>query len=206
MVKKIFLIFIGVSLILLTVVIIISSTIQYIKKDNEIDVSNKEIKLEVMKNRNTNKINIDDTSVSEEEISNKIFEEKVLLKECEKRNIDIEDETKQELKKVTFNNPISDENMKVISNMNMTEEEFRNYLYNKLIDMQLRVNLKKELLEEINTNNIKINNQEFKQKVKNFNEYKNSENVNIDETIQNAENLLNEYITILEKQYTKVQK
>ena len=80
MVKKIFLIFIGVSLILLTVVIIISSTIQYIKKDNEIDVSNKEIKLEVMKNRNTNKINIDDTSVSEEEISNKIFEEKVLLK------------------------------------------------------------------------------------------------------------------------------
>ena len=96
--------------------------------------------------------------------------------------------------------------MKVISNMNMTEEEFRNYLYNKLIDMQLRVNLKKELLEEINTNNIKINNQEFKQKVKNFNEYKNSENVNIDETIQNAENLLNEYITILEKQYTKVQK
>ena len=166
MVKKIFLIFIGVSLILLTVVIIISSTIQYIKKDNEIDVSNKEIKLEVMKNRNTNKINIDDTSVSEEEISNKIFEEKVLLKECEKRNIDIEDETKQELKKVTFNNPISDENMKVISNMNMTEEEFRNYLYNKLIDMQLRVNLKKELLEEINTNNIKINNQEFKQKVK----------------------------------------
>ena len=177
---------------------------QTTKEDNEIHIANEEIELEIVRSEIINEDSTNETSVNKENISNQIFEEKVLAKECEKRSITVDKEQQQTLRKVAFSNSISDKNMEKVNSMNMTEEEFRNYLYNKLMDMQLRVKLKKELLEEINTNNIKINNQEFKERVEAFNEYKNSKSFNLDEAIPKAEELLNEYITILENQYTKL--
>ena len=90
--------------------------------------------------------------------------------------------------------------------MNLTEEEFRNNLYEKLINMQLRVKLKEQLLDEIFNNDIKVDNNEFKVQVKSFNDDKNSNNYSAEELFTKTEELLDKYISILKSNYSKLEK
>lgn len=165
---------------------------------NSIEVSNEEIELALL---STDDENIEEKS--KQEISDQIFSEKVLNTESKKRNIDLSEEEKENFKKIVFSNNISEDNKRKIESMNMTEEEFRDYLYEKLLKMQKRVELKKQLLEEINNNNVKIKNQEFKKKVNTYNSTK--YNKNDTDTLNECTNLLNEYISIIESQYKKIE-
>lgn len=206
--KLIFIIFIVLIILLFMIAILVNFGVSKEVTQDTIEVYAKEIELERLRediiiNDSSNITNNENTN---DNIVNKIFEEKVLVRESEKRNITIEEEQKENLKKISFNNPISEENQQKIRDMNLTEEDFRKNLYEKLMNMQLRVKLKEQLLEEIFNNNIKIDNNEFKVQVKSFNDYRNSNNYSAEELVTKTEELLDKYISILKSNYSKLEK
>lgn len=206
--KLIFIIFLVLIIILFMIAILVNFSVSRESTQDTIEVYAKEIELEKLReniivNDSSNIINNENKN---DNIVNKIFEEKVLVNESKKRNISIEEEQKENLKKISFNNPISEENQQKIRDMNLTEEEFRNNLYEKLINMQLRVKLKEQLLEEIFNNDIKVDNNEFKVQVKSFNDDKNSNNYSAEELFTKTEELLDKYISILKSNYSKLEK
>ena len=206
--KLIFIIFLVLIILLFMIAILINFGVSKEVTQDTIEVYAKEIELEKLReniivNDSSNIINNENKN---DNIVNKIFEEKVLVNESKKRNISIEEEQKENLKKISFNNPISEENQQKIRDMNLTEEEFRNNLYEKLINMQLRVNIKEQLLDEIFNNDIKVDNNEFKVQVKSFNDDKNSNNYSAEELFTKTEELLDKYISILKSNYSKLEK
>ena len=210
-------------IISLTIIIIIAFLLTIIfwgiKKNNKtIRISNNEIQLEMMKYENekdfdesnySNEKDFDESNYSEvnkkleEKVQAKLLQEKVLNKESEKRKITITNEQEDVLKKAVFKNEISEESKSKIAQMNMNEDEFKEYVYNKMIQMQKRVELKRKLLEEITSNAITIDNEDFKNEVDEFNNSKNIEE-NADEVILRTEELLNKYIHLLESNYTVI--
>lgn len=200
-----------ISIIFVLIVLITIIFINYSEGNNEnisennsydIKVSNREIELALIR-ENENTVNNNETA---ENVSNEIFEEKVLDIECEKRKIFLDSEQEENLKNVIYNNPISDENKSKLEDMNMTEEEFRDYLYDRMIKMQKRVKLNKQLLEEINNNNIKIDNEEFKAEVKKFNDDKdNNTNTNTENLLNKCQELYNKYVDLISQQYNKIE-
>lgn len=204
--NKLIFIFLIISIIVLAVILFFNWNTLSTINDNIIEISQNEIKVEKLRKQIIENISSDSVNINEDTILDELFEEKVLSKESEKRNITIEKEQQEILKKVSYNNPISEENKQKISDMNMTEDEFRNYLYKQLINMQLRVNLKKQLLEEINNNNIKIDNIDFKAEVEALNNYKNSNTFNAEELFSKTQELLDEYISIIKNGYSKIEK
>lgn len=191
----------AIVIILVVIMLILGITFINNTSEDKIIISNEEIELEIMKNEDTYDKEKD---IDFDKVTEKIFQEKVLNKESQKRNINIDNGTQEKLKEISLNNTISEENKRKIESLGLSEEEFREYLYNNLIEMQKRVLLKKELLEEINNNNIKIDNENFKEKVDIFNS--NRETNSAEEVLITTEELLNEYITILEQEYEKVVK
>ena len=197
--------------IFVIIIIIISTIIIFINhsegnnenisdnKSYDIKISNREIELAMIRDEN-----IIENDKSFETISNEIFEEKVLDMEREKREICLDSEQEENLKNVIYNNPISDENKLKLKDMDMTEEEFRDYLYERMIKMQKRVQLNKQLLEEINNNDIKIDDEEFKAEVKKFNEDKNNFN-NTESLLTEYQDLYDSYVELISQQYNKIE-
>ena len=145
-----------------------------------------------------NIINIMDTnyhkSLIKENTSSENEEVKEVLNyEAEKRNItlDVEQETKIE---EILDKELSIGEKEKIKEIGVSEEEFKENLKKELILMQKRVKLKEKLISEINTNNISIDNIEFKEKVNDYNNnIKNNENL-----VQECLNLLNEYVELIQ--------
>lgn len=145
-----------------------------------------------------NIINIMDTnyhkSLIKENTSSENEEVKEVLNyEAEKRNItlDVEQETKIE---EILDKELSIGEKEKIKEIGVSEEEFKENLKKELILMQKRVKLKEKLISEINTNNISIDNIEFKEKVNDYNNnIKNNEN-----SVQECLNLLNEYVELIQ--------
>lgn len=163
-------------------------------KKSNIIITNEEIIYE----RNLNESN--NNSKSEKEIIDDLFEDKVLNNECEIRGIEVDENTLMKIKEQT-QKKLTEEEMKKISDRNLTEQEFRDNLLIKLENMEKRVLLKEELMKEITDNDIKINNEKFKNKVDDFN--KNRDSKSVEFNALKMQKLLDEYIDLLKKQYSQ---
>lgn len=161
----------------------------------EVIVSNYDIKLKEL--RNTDNLNVEENNKNDSEnIIKEIANEKILLKEAEKNNITLSEIEKNNIKNIVDSSPIDRKGLEKINKNEITESEFRNIVYRELENMQIRLKLKEKLVEEIYSNAISFDNEEFKNKVNDFN--KKNEKYNKDEIL----GLLNEYISLLEKEYT----
>ncbi len=163
-------------------------------KKTEIVITNEEVIYE------ENLIKSNNNVKSEEEIINDLFEDKVLNYECEIRGVELDENTLIQIKKKTQED-LTEEELEKIADRNLTEQEFREELLIKLIDMEKRVILKEQLMEEISDNKIEINDKKFKKKVEEFNN--NKQSMSFEETANTLYSLLNQYIEILKNQYTK---
>lgn len=186
------------SIILLTVVAVVSVFLGINNKDKnhktEIVITNEQI--------NYQKIISKDDDISEKEIINQLFKEEVLKKECEKRKIELDEETISKTKEKA-QGELSEQTLKEIASSGMTEKEFRDVLFDRLVSMQKEFILKDQLTEEIANNDVKVKDKDFKKKVDDFNKIKSVENASdFEDLVLKSYDLFEEYIEILEKDYT----
>lgn len=181
----VFLTFIVLTIIILSIYIYGNTPKEMSKTPNAISTYAKES----LKDEGTifEKVNVDEKDID----NNKRKEEKI-NKIAEEKNIELDSNTQNTIEKMVKKD-LSENDEKKIKEMNMTEEEFRNNLYTELTNMQKRVKLKEKLIKEIITNNISIDNSEFKEKVRKYNENKENNNNSSKECLE----LLDEYIEIL---------
>lgn len=186
------------SIILLTVVAVVSVFLGINNKDKndktEIIITNEQI--------NYQKIISKDDDISEKEIINQLFKEEVLKKECEKRKIELDEETISRTKEKA-QGELSEQTLKEFASIGMTEKEFRDVLFDRLVSMQKEFILKDQLTEEIANNDVKVKDKDFKKKVDDFNKIKSVENASdFEDLVLKSYDLFEEYIEILEKDYT----
>ena len=99
---------------------------------------------------------------------------------------------------------MSDQTLNDIASIGMTEKEFRDILFDRLVSMQKEFILKDQLTEEIANNDVKVNDKDFKKKVDEFNKIKNVENASeFEDLVLKSYDLIEEYIEILEKDYVQ---
>lgn len=99
---------------------------------------------------------------------------------------------------------MSDQTLKEIALSGMTEKEFREVLFDRLVSMQKEFILNDQLTEEIANNNVQVNDKKFKEKVDDFNKIKDVENASdFEDLVLKSYELLEEYIEILEKDYVQ---
>lgn len=152
---------------------------------------------------NYQKVNSKDDDVSEKEIVNQLFKEEVLKKECEKRKIELDEETISKIKEQA-KGELSYQTLKEIASIGMTEKEFRDILFDRLVSMQKEFILKDQITEEIANNDVKVNDKDFKKKVDEFNKIMNVENASeFEDLVLKSYDLIEEYIEILEKDYVQ---
>lgn len=165
-----------------------------IEEDRIITVDSKEIKmnkLQMQIDEEKNKVILDDNSIIKEIGNNKILD-----KEVEKRNITLSKNEQAEVKALVEKASISKESEEKIVELGFNEDEFRAYMQEEVLKMQLRVKLKLELINEINSNSIQVENLKFKEEVEEYNK-NNNENESITECLK----LVDEYIKILQESY-----
>jgi len=130
-----------------------------IEEDRIITVDSKEIKmnkLQMQMDEEKNKVILDDNSIIKEIGNNKILD-----KEVEKRNITLSKNEQAEVKALVEKASISKESEEKIVELGFNEDEFRDYMQEEVLKMQLRVKLKLELINEINSNSIQVENLKF---------------------------------------------
>lgn len=163
------------------------------KTDSAITISKNEIQFE------REFKNDDNANISDEEILNSIFDKKVMAKECDIRNIQIDDEILESLKEKSQKESTESEKNK-LKDIGMSEESFKENYLQELVCFEKEILLKQALLEEISSNNIKVEDKEFKSKIDNYNKKKSS--YSIEENLLQTESLLHEYIDIIKSNYT----
>lgn len=185
---------------ILLVIILLISTIAIVNGKGE----SKKTEIVITKEQiNYQKVNSKDDDVSEKEIINQLFKEEVLKKECEKRKIELDEETISKIKEQA-QGELSDQTLNDIASIGMTEKEFRDILFDRLVSMQKEFILKDQLTEEIANNDVKVNDKDFKKKVDEFNKIKNVENASeFEDLVLKSYDLIEEYIEILEKDYVQ---
>lgn len=169
-----------------------------IEEDRIITVDSKEIKmnkLQMQIDEEKNKVILDDNSIIKEIGNNKILD-----KEVEKRNITLSKNEQAEVKALVEKASISKESEEKIVELGFNEDEFRDYMQEEVLKMQLRVKLKLELINEINSNSIQVENLKFKEEVEEYNK-NNNENESITECLK----LVDEYIKILQESYVIIE-
>lgn len=169
-----------------------------IEEDRIITVDSKEIKmnkLQMQMDEEKNKVILDDNSIIKEIGNNKILD-----KEVEKRNITLSKNEQAEVKALVEKASISKESEEKIVELGFNEDEFRDYMQEEVLKMQLRVKLKLELINEINSNSIQVENLKFKEEVEEYNK-NNNENESITECLK----LVDEYIKILQESYVIIE-
>lgn len=189
-----------ISSTILLVIILLISTIAIVNGKGE----SKKTEIVITKEQiNYQKVNSKDDDVSEKEIINQLFKEEVLKKECEKRKIELDEETISKIKEQA-QGELSDQTLNDIASIGMTEKEFRDILFDRLVSMQKEFILKDQLTEEIANNDVKVNDKDFKKKVDEFNKIKNVENASeFEDLVLKSYDLIEEYIEILEKDYVQ---
>lgn len=169
-----------------------------IEEDRIITVDSKEIKmnkLQMQIDEEKNKVILDNNSIIKEIGNNKILD-----KEVEKRNITLSKNEQAEVKALVEKASISKESEEKIVELGFNEDEFRDYMQEEVLKMQLRVKLKLELINEINSNSIQVENLKFKEEVEEYNK-NNNENESITECLK----LVDEYIKILQESYVIIE-
>lgn len=189
-----------ISSTVLLLIILLISTIAIVNGKGE----SKKTEIVITKEQiNYQKVNSNDDDVSEKEIINQLFKEEVLKKECEKRKIELDEETISKIKEQA-KGELSDQTLNDIVSIGMTEKEFRDILFDRLVSMQKEFILKDQLTEEIANNDVKVNDKDFKKKVDEFNKIKNVENASeFEDLVLKSYDLIEEYIEILEKDYVQ---
>ncbi len=190
-----------VALILVLICIVSIATVSFLYINNkhdktEIIITTEQIDYQKILSKNDDK--------TEEEIINQLFKEEVLKKECEKRKIELDEETISKLKE-DAQGELSDEKLNKIALSGMTEKEFRDVLFDRLVSMEKEFVLIDQLTEEIANNNVQVNNKEFKKKVDDINKIKKFENpAGFQDLVLRNYNLLEEYIEILKSDYVLI--
>lgn len=197
--KNIFTVIIIVFIISMSITLSICMDNGKEKENNTIIISQKEKELEKIREENSSTRN-EKEKLNDDEIIKNITKDKVLLKEAQKEKISLSQEDIEQIKTLT-NNSISEEGKEKIKKLDMTEDEFREYLYNELVNMELRIKIQEKLIKEINSNNITLDNKEFKEKVAKYNDDKKNNIYDLEMGL----NLLNEYIKLLEDNYNIIE-
>lgn len=205
--KKIIVIFIIVLLIIVSSILILINY-KNSKNDNinnaigndKISITKEEINFQMQKE------NISEQDRKKEEnikkATDEILERKIIDKECEKRNIQLDNIQEEELKNKAFVEELSEEDMEYAKKTGMTEEEMRQAIYELSTEMQKEVKLYDALLKEIYNNEITIDNQEFQSKVDKYNKNKDSKNVDSNYNVIELKKLADEYFELIKNQYT----
>lgn len=149
-------------------------------------------------NEETRNLNNDDF------IKKEIFKEKVLVSEANKRGIAIEEEYKNDLKDLIIKKEIKEGDKEFIKSLSISENEFKEIVYNEFINLKLRSELRRELIKEIESNNISIGNKELQENVLKYNNEK--ELIEVDKRIAELEKVLDQYIDLITNNYIKVEK
>lgn len=196
--------YIIVCLIVIIIIVILTIIAVLIYNAN-----NKESRGEIItiseKEKNLEKVQIDTKNKSEEEVSqeilNNIVTEKVLVEESKNRGSELTAEEVEQARKMAYDNEIKEENLSKIADMGMTETEFREFFYEEMKKTQIVNKFKRELMSEISKNEVRIDNEEFKNKVNEYHEQIKNENYDL----ELFSKLVDEYVELLKKDYTIVE-
>lgn len=205
--KKIIVIFVIVLLIIVSSILILincknskNDNINNVIGNDKISITKEEINFQMQKE------NISEQDRKKEEnikkATDEILERKIIDKECEKRNIQLDNIQEEELKNKAFVEDLSEEDMEYAKKTGMTEEEMRQAIYELSTEMQKEVKLYDALLKEIYNNEITIDNQEFQSKVDKYNKNKDSKNVDSNYNVIELKKLADEYFELIKNQYT----
>ncbi len=185
---KVILILILVCIVSIAIVSFLYINDKYDK--TEIIVTTEEIELK-------RKVNAED-NLTDDEIINMLFENKVFNEECNKREIKLEDSVLNEINS-ELQEELTEDDLKAIELWDMTETEFYKYSYDTYVNLEKQCILDEQIIDEIDNNNLKNNNRELKKKVDDFN--KNRDSMPLGDIFNTFDALYNEYVEILKSDY-----
>lgn len=198
-----------VFIVIIVIIVIIGGMIFFInksengknidEKNNEISITEEEIDFEMQKENIPVQNRQNEESI--ENAKEELIEKKIISKECDKRNIQLDATQEEEFRNKAFVEELSEEDKEYAERTGMTEEEIRQAIYDLSVEMQKEVKLYDALLKEIYNNEVTIDNQEFKNKVNEYNENRNSENVDFDYNFNELQKLTDEYFNLIKEQY-----
>ena len=125
---------------------------------------------------------------NDETVKNELIQDKVLLQEAKKNNIDIDENEKQTIRK-SYEDSMTDGDKMTATKIGMTQEEYLNYIVEKQIEDKVIAKIKTDIFTKLTNGEIHIDDEEFNKK---YEEYQNYKAEDLNEEVNNKFAILQE--------------
>ena len=118
----------------------------------------------------------EDTNLKEndEEIKKELIRQKLLAQEAKKNNVELSEDEKKAVTD-SFGTKITEGDKKVAATINMSGEEYLNFIVNTQLEEKLASKMYNQIFQKLLKDEIDVDDEEFK---KNMEEYRNTEEIN----------------------------
>ena len=159
---------------------------------NDEEIKEKDINYKKLVNENINeKFESEQKNTDYESLKKEVIKDKILLQEASKNNIDIDEDEKETIRKMS-EQAINETDKKIAEEIGLTEEEYLQYSIEKQIETRVIEKMREKITRDIMQGNIKIDDKEFN---KNVGELKKADTSEKYDILQKAYDRYIEYLT-----------
>ena len=159
---------------------------------NDEEIKEKDINYKKLVNENINeKFASEQKNTDYESLKKEVINDKILLQEASKNNIDIDEDEKETVRKMS-EQAINETDKKIAEEIGLTEDEYLQYSIEKQIETRVIEKMREKITRDIMQGNINIDDKEFNKDVEELKKADTSEKYDI---LQKAYDRYIEYLT-----------